>query len=478
MKPLFPSLCVALAAALLQPVATAHAQSGILLKTFDLKAGKLLLDPTRPRLYATVPAENSIAVINTDTNTVTTTFFIGSNPVDLAISQDGTRLYVANQGSTSAAIGVVDLTTLTTLTSLPAPFAPTAVAAGLDNRLYVLSATYGSEGGGIAQIDASTGVNQMTFGSSVVYEGGFLQISPDGKTLFFGDSGLSPSTLASFDVSTATPGTANEPAFDSTGSNGESLTISHNGEYLVFPNGGGNGDGNYTTSLIPTDNLGGVTGTFDTGAYPGPAIFSADDSLLYQVQDDGGSNGQSAFKIFSTTTFTQLDSFVDPNPNSTNGYGSNVTSLAITEPNGYLYIAEASGYGTTTSTSGDLELVSTRRAPFFDGSVALTDGFYYLKFSDGNLFGYYNFNFTPYLYHSDLGFEYPFDAADGSNGIYLYDFTSKTFFYTSSSLFPYLYDFTLNTFLYYYPDPTRADHYNTDGTRYFYDFATGQIISK
>ncbi|HEY5749498.1 MAG TPA: hypothetical protein VIU12_25695 [Chryseolinea sp.] len=69
----------------------AQAQSGILLKTFDLRAGKLLLDPVRPRLYATLSADNRIAVIDTNTNTVVSTLFIGSNPVDLAISLDGTR---------------------------------------------------------------------------------------------------------------------------------------------------------------------------------------------------------------------------------------------------------------------------------------------------------------------------------------------------------------------------------------------------
>ena len=72
-----------------------------------------------------------------------------------------------------------------------------------------------------------------------------------------------------------------------------------------------------------------------------------------------------------------------------------------------------------------------------------------------------------------------FDAADGKSGVYLYDFASKTFFYTSPAFpFPYLYDFSLNTVLYYYPDPNNAGHYNTDGVRYFYDFATGKIITK
>ena len=56
---------------------------------------------------------------------------------------------------------------------------------------------------------------------------------------------------------------------------------------------------------------------------------------------------------------------------------------------------------------------------------------------------------------------------------------AKRFFYTSPEFpFPYLYDFTLKTVLYYYPDPNNAGRYNTDGVRYFYDFATGQTITK
>ena len=63
--------------------------------------------------------------------------------------------------------------------------------------------------------------------------------------------------------------------------------------------------------------------------------------------------------------------------------------------------------------------------------------------------------------------------------MYLYDFASNDFFYTSPVFpFPYLYDFGLNSVLYYFPDPNNAGHYNTDGIRYFYDFGTGTVISK
>ena len=45
--------------------------------------------------------------------------------------------------------------------------------------------------------------------------------------------------------------------------------------------------------------------------------------------------------------------------------------------------------------------------------------------------------------------------------VYLYDFTSGHWFYTSNTLFPYLYDFTLNTWLYYFPDSKNPGHYTT-----------------
>ena len=94
------------------------------------------------------------------------------------------------------------------------------------------------------------------------------------------------------------------------------------------------------------------------------------------------------------------------------------------------------------------------------------------------MFGYYAYLSDPrFIYHFDMGFEYWFDANDGHSGIYFYDLMSTHFFYTSPSFpFPYLYDFSLNTVLYYFPDPNRPGHY-TANPRYFYNFATGQIIT-
>ena len=111
---------------------------------------------------------------------------------------------------------------------------------------------------------------------------------------------------------------------------------------------------------------------------------------------------------------------------------------------------------------------------FFTGQVSLGSGVYYLQFSNGNLFGYYNFPSFPFLYHYDLGFEYFFDGGNGA--VYMYDFSSGHWLYTSSGLFPYLYDFSLNNWLYYFPATNNPGHYTTN-PRYFCDLTTGMIIT-
>jgi hypothetical protein len=115
--------------------------------------------------------------------------------------------------------------------------------------------------------------------------------------------------------------------------------------------------------------------------------------------------------------------------------------------------------------------------PFFDGAAALANNVYYLTAPNGNIFGYYSMLYYPYVYHFDLGFEYFIDANNAGHGGYLYDFSSDTFFYTEPNLFPYIYDFKLGSWLFYYANTSSPGRY-TSNPRYFFNFNTGQIITK
>ena len=273
----------------------AEAARGDLVKTFSLAANRLAVDPIRPRIYATLTGSNSVAVIDTSTLSVIKTIPIGSNPVGLAVSPDASKLYVANSGSTTSAIGVIDLETLQTLPSLWAPAGPSDIAAGLNGRLYLTPAL---QNGGIMQIDSTTGALQAEFDGDrqvFVYAGGFLAMSPDRKTLYFGNAGISAATLASFDVSAATAALLQVNS-STVGSNGKDLQISHSGSFLGFAVGGG--QGNYSIAEIPANNLAGSNGLLNTGAYPTNIAFSPDDAVAYAAPDS-----QKTVKVFDTANF-------------------------------------------------------------------------------------------------------------------------------------------------------------------------------
>lgn len=157
--------------------------------------------------------------------------------------------------------------------------------------------------------------------------------------------------------------------------------------------------------------------------------------------------------------------------------GALTTAVAVQSDRKILVLHSSGGFILPVNNIG--RILGFSYPPFFSGEVSLSNDVYYLQVPNGTPFGYYSYLTDPrYIYHFDLGYEYLFDANDGKNGVYLYDFASKSFFYTSPSYpFPYLYDFSLNTVLYYYPDKNNPGRYTTN-PRYFFNFNTGQIITK
>lgn len=301
----------------------------------------LVADPARPRVYATVPSDNSVIVIDTASLSVIKTIPIGSSPQGLAISADGSKLWVANSGSTTFGIGIINLETLTTLPSYSTPSLPFDIKEGPGHRLYL---TPKNQSGGMMQIDGDTGTFQKYLGGFEVYASGVIDVSPDRNTLFFGSRGSSPSTLARYDISTATPTLLQKTG--NVGSNGAAIRVSHNGQFLVYPNGSGNGS--YNTYEIPTSNLSAINGSFNVGAYPLSAAFSNDDSLVYH-----GTSSQSAVKIFNTTTFNQVGILPLGNASGTSG-GYDSKDLIVDRSGRWLFVATS--FFTNSGFSGDLRV--------------------------------------------------------------------------------------------------------------------------
>src|SRR5204862_4011269 len=69
---------------------------------------------------------NFVSVIDTATNTVVATIPVGVAPNGIAITPDGTRAYVTDDGSDT--VSVIDTTTNTVIGTIPVGVGPVAVA--------------------------------------------------------------------------------------------------------------------------------------------------------------------------------------------------------------------------------------------------------------------------------------------------------------------------------------------------------------
>ena len=330
---------------------TIHAQAplGQVVGSFPFSASRLLADPERPRVYATVPATNSVAVIDTHSLQIVANVFVGPNPVDMSLSPDGNTLYTANRDSTSAAVGVLDLNTFQTRPSLALPGIGYAVAAGLDGRLYV--STFNS----LYQVDAATGAMQGTLDTG--YDSaGYLKISPDRQTLY-----SAYAEVSSYDVSTPTA-TLLQAHSGPIDRGGNSLTLSHDGRLICLPN-----DESDNATLLFTANLDTFPGILELGDPPGPLAFSPDDSAIYaapQFADEG------FLRIYSTSTFLETAHVQVPVPNSTPSSQHQVLDLATDSTGSFLFISQnnspaggvivvvATGAGTLVAPDPMLPIVS------------------------------------------------------------------------------------------------------------------------
>ena len=322
---------------------------------------------------------------------------------------------------------------------------PTAgLTEGGDGNLYGTTT-----GGGRIVVDKVTITDQGTV----------FQLTPEGfvNTLYTFTGGTDGSNPTG---GLAKPGNGYLYGTTAGGGNGYGtiFKITTTGQFTTLYTFTENGDGSIPTSALTVGSDGNLYGT--TSGFTGGTTTG-------EVSVDGGT----IFRITPEGEFTTLFDFNQNDAYETVGYS----------PMGGL-VKDGAGnfYGTTSG--GGIGNVGTVfkfnvHPGFFDDRLSLGDSIYYLSFPGGNYFGFYVDLGANYLYHFDLGYEYVFDANDGQAGVYLYDFASGDFFYTSPTFpFPYLYDFALETILYYYPDPNNAGHYTTN-PRYFYNFAIDEVVS-
>lgn len=266
-----------------------RAAFGTELKVYSFGTADIVRDDVRDRVYCAVPAQNSVVVIDSESLQILATIFTGSQPNGLSVSADGTKLYVANQGSTTQGIAVIDLATLTITQHIATTQAPRDVAVG-NGTLYTL------ESSSIRAYNASTGALlsgalSSSQGGIFVY-GGALEISPDGNTLYFFQTGLSPSSWFRINVTSWPGAKLQEGQF---GSNGQAMTLSADGQFITFASGSP-----YYINKLQASNPTVSLGQMDTGAFPRAAAYSPDGNYLFAVHTSGH------IDVWNANTFVQL----------------------------------------------------------------------------------------------------------------------------------------------------------------------------
>ena len=146
------------------------------------------------RAYVTNNGDNTISVIDTSSNTVVATVHVGAGPEGVAISPDGTRLYVANDGG---AVWVLDTSNNTVVAKVTVGGDPYGVAITPDGtRVYVTQ----DNGASVSAIDTSS--NTVIAKISLPAAPSGVAITPDGRHAYVASTGSStPGTVSVIDTS-------------------------------------------------------------------------------------------------------------------------------------------------------------------------------------------------------------------------------------------------------------------------------------
>ncbi|MHC8361796.1 YVTN family beta-propeller repeat protein [Pseudomonas sp. LS2P72] len=186
---------------------------------------------------------------------------VGSNPHGIAVSTDGTRAYVCNQGSDT--VSVIDIATHRVLTDITVGKSPAGVAVSPDGtRVYVCNSVSNT----VSVIDTAT--DQVLTNISVGFNAIGIAFSPDGTRAYVGNMGsttVSVIDTATYQVLTNIP----------VGNYSYGIAVSPDGTRAYVSN-----QGSTTVWVIDTATYHVLT-TIQVGDRPHGLAFSPDGTRVY-----------------------------------------------------------------------------------------------------------------------------------------------------------------------------------------------------
>jgi YVTN family beta-propeller protein len=296
------------------------------------------------------PGDGTVAVVNAATKAVTATIAVGGQAFDVAVSPDGATAYVTNFPNNS--VSVINTATNTVTGNIDVSNGPFGVAFSHDGTTAYVT-TPGQAGHTVAVIDTATRTVIKTI--DVGLYPFKVAISPDGATAYvanFGSNSVSVIDTATNAV-TDTIGVGTSPV---------GVAFSTDGEYAYVTNGGEN-----SVSVItrdPATGSGFVSSVITVGtSSANPYGVAVNPTLDYAYVGDFGGNTVSVISTDKTSlTFNAvIDSLpvgsgptgIAVSPDGTTIYtaaiGSNWLSVISTVPSGYIGDGGVAQYTLTLS---------------------------------------------------------------------------------------------------------------------------------
>ncbi len=224
------------------------------------------------KAYVNNQGDNTVSVITTATGAVSAPITVGANPGGLAVTPDGTHVYVANPGDSKAAgtVSVIDTKTGVVSATIAVGAGPGIVEITPDGtHAYVLNSTDST----VSVIDTATGVVSATIPVGRGPLG--LAFTPDGAHAYVAN--YFEGTVSVIDTAT---GVVSATIPVGTGALG--VAVTPDGKHVYVSNQNDN-----TVSVITTAT-GAVSAPIPVGAKPSGVAISPDGKHVYVAENGSG----------------------------------------------------------------------------------------------------------------------------------------------------------------------------------------------
>ncbi len=332
------------------------------------------------RVYVTCTASNTVTVINTLTNTVVASIPVGPGLYGLAVSPDGKNVYAASGGNNS--IYVINTATNSVTASIPVGLLPVSLCVSADNsKLYVANHSSNT----ISVINTATNAIISTVPVGIGPEGTVL--SPDGNTLYVANT--QQNTISVINTNTGAVTATILAGYAPYG-----ISVSHDGKWIYFTNNSNFANGTISVINAATNT---VTSVIPVGPQPLAISVSPDDSQLFVT--NSGSNTVSVINVAAGAVTGTVSVGLDPVSFGTNfltpgtGCSGAPATFTITVNSGSSVITASSVGGSisaclgTASTSPYIEYFTVAGSGLTTGITVTAPTDFEVSLTQGNGYG-------------------------------------------------------------------------------------------